>query len=619
MVCFRGVSVLLVLSLLLLAGCGSNSANNSHLPPPQQGQFTHVYVAFPPKTGTNNTHFMNTVMTQPAIEGVTEPNIWSSIEKGTPGPATCSPVGTDVCQMDPSGWTHTYDWTGTDAENLQWFQAQGGTKKVNILIDGINSVASTCLITNDCINVSTPYYVTSPGWVGHIGAAEQDLINGNKDGCSKWVGLIVTSMTRSASGLVTVVDNNHGYKNGDLVWVGGTTPGNFNIEQAPVASVQVASGTQTLTVTAPNSFPVGMQVRFLNLGNATFLNGQTVTVTSSTATQFTATLAHANYGPTAETEGAAEPGGVPVKNVTSNTFQYQSGTLAAGAATTPGTVISSQQSWPVPYEAPYKTAWEAFVAAAIIHFNNSPNRSQITYMRIGRSAGGEAFPYCTDTLKGLTGQNTYTKAGWLQYYTDIDNFIQDQNPMIQMLDPLNEAGSPVDNTYGSAEAQIAVSHQNAASKVNGFGSQGLRASDIPNYAQSADDCASDWCAMFNAYYHSGYPLELQQIDLSDPTASLNPLSETGDLRRLLPFAVERHMTILELYSYDALLAYDPNYCVLSVPDNGTCGAGSIEIPPTVLPPQDQNPYFQRVGQPGQTGAKGDGSYATVINQTQGQH
>lgn len=125
--------------------------------------------------------------------------------------------------------------------------------------------------------------------------------------------------------------------------------------------------------------------------------------------------------------------------------------------------------------------------------------------------------------------------------------------------------------------------------------------------------------MFNQYYTSGYPLELQQIDLSDPTASLNPLSETGDLRPLLPFAVQRHMTILELYAFDALLAYDPNYCVLTVPDTGVCAAGSIEIPPTVLPPADQHPYFQLVGQPGQTGATGDGSYATVINKTQGQH
>ena len=69
-----------------------------------------------------------------------------------------------------------------------------------------------------------------------------------------------------------------------------------------------------------------------------------------------------------------------------------------------------------------------------------------------------------------------------------------------------------------------------------------------------------------------------------------------------------------------LLAYDPNYCVLNSPDTGMCGPGSVEIPVIVLPPQDPEPYFQKVGQPGQGGfAKGDGSYAAVINSTQGQH
>jgi hypothetical protein len=560
---------------------------------------------------------MQTVINQPAIEGVTVHNFWSSVETAPPGPATCSPVGTDVCQMDSTGWTHTYDWSATDSSNLQWFQAQSGSKKVNIILQGIQSVGSQCLIDNDCINTSTPYYVTSPTWAAHIGAGTQDLINGNKDGCSLWVGIMPSSMTRDASGLVTVISDGHGYHNGDLIWVGRTTPSNYNIELGQVSNVQVSSN--TLTVTAPNSFPVGMNVQFLQLGNATFLNGQVVTVTTSSATQFTATFSHADYGPTAETNGVAEPLGVPVQNATANTFQYQSGTLSADAASTPGTIISSQQSWPVPYESTYKTAWEAFVAAGIAHFNQSPNLSQIAYMRVGRATGGEAYPYCTDTLEALPAPNTYSMNGWLQYFTDIDDFVQAQNPAMQILDPLNAAETPPQNSYGQAEAQIAVAHHNAKNMVNGFGSQGLRASDIPNYAQSADLCSSDWCAMFNQYYSSGYPLELQQIDLSDPTASLNPMSQTQDLRPLLPFAVQRHMTILELYAFDALLAYDPNYCVLTVPDTQTCAAGSVQIPATTLPPADQYPYFQLVGQPGQAGATGDGSYAKVINQTDGPH
>jgi hypothetical protein len=114
-------------------------------------------------------------------------------------------------------------------------------------------------------------------------------------------------MVRDSSGLVTVTENNHGYHDGDIIWVGGTTPADFDV---------------------------------------------------------------------------TDPQGVQVVNAMANTFQYQSATHTAESAATAGTVISAQQSYPVPYETPYKTAWEAFIAAAIVHFNNSPNFSQIDYMRV---------------------------------------------------------------------------------------------------------------------------------------------------------------------------------------------------------------------------------------------
>lgn len=491
---------------------------------------------------------------------------------------------------------------------------------MNVILQGIGGAGQLCLITNSCVNALTPYYVTTSSWAAHTASDPVDLINANKDGCTNYLGLIATSMTRDANGLVTVTSHGHGYLNGDTIWIGGTTPSNFNIAQESVTSVQIASS--TLTIKASNSFPSGMQVTFQNLGQATFLNGQTVTLTSSTSTQFTATFAHADYGPTAETAGTADPLGVQVKNVTANTFQYQTGILSAASASVPGTAVSRQQSWPVAYETPYKTAWETFVAAAILHYNNSPHLSQISYMRVGRSVGGEAYPPCTPSLKQIPSPNTFTRSGWLQYYTDIDDFVQAQQPKMQILDPLNQVGNgtaedPADPTYGTAEAQIAVAHQNASGKTNGFGSQGMQASDITNYAANKD-CASDWCGTFNTYYQTGVPLELQQVGLSAPVPESDVNSLTGDLRPLLPFAVERHATIIELYDLDALLAYDPNYCVLPAV-NGLCAAGSVEIPVIVLPPLDQLPYFQAVGQPGQQGAKGDGSYAAVINSTQGQH
>jgi hypothetical protein len=486
---------------------------------------------------------MSTVMNQNAIEGVTVAVAWKDVETGTPGPGTCNPSGTGTCQLDSAGFTHTYNWSTVDADNAPWF-AVPGPKKVNIILDGIGGASPLCAQTNSCINPITPYYVTTSSWAGLIASGSQDVINGVKDGCTNYVGLDTTSMTRDSSGMVTVTEANHGYQNGDTIWVTGTQPSDYNVTSAQ---------------------------------------------------------------------------GTLVQNVTANTFQYQSGTAFADSATTTGTVISRQQSYPVPYEAPYKTAWEPFIAAAILHFNSSPNFSQIDYMRVGRSVGGEAFPFCIPIMEALPAPNTYTKNGWLAYYTAIDDFVQAQGPKMLILDPLNEAGTgtagdPKDPSYGTAEAAIAVAHKNANNLVNGFGSQGLQASDITNYPS----CASDWCNMFNANFQTNDNLELQQLSLSAPVAVAGVNSGTGDLRPLLPFAVSHHMTILELYNLDALLAYDPNYCILPIV-NGLCGGGSVEIPSIVLPPQAQPVYFQAVGQPGQSGATGDGSYASVIKTTQGQH
>jgi hypothetical protein len=584
-------------------------------------QFTHVYVVFPPPSGVNNTHFMNSVMTQAAVEGVTVPVHWADAEIETPGPGTCGPVATETCQQDSFGWTHTYDWTSVDAELAQWFAAQGGTKKVNLILFGMTGASTICSSANSCFNRDTPYYVSGASWAAHTASGMQDVLNGNKDACSNYFGAATSSMSRDENGLVTVTLANHGYQNGDIIWVGKSTPSNYNIAQEKITRVQVTSN--VLTITTTNSLPVGMKVTFHSLGKATFLNGQTVTILTSSATQFTATFSHANYGLISETSGTASPLGVAVQNVTDDTFQYQSGILTEDAATVPGNVISVQQSWHVPYEMPYKTAWEAFVAAAIAHFNASPNLSQISYMRVGRSVGGEAYPYCTATLQQIPAPNTYTKAGWLDYYKEIDDVAQSQNPRMVILDPLNEAGSPVDPSYGTSEAAISVQYKNALGQINGFGSQGMRANDISNYAQNPHVyCASDWCGTFDTYYETEPILELQQRDLSDPIGLTGSL--TGDLRPLLPFAVSRHATIVEVYALDALLAYDPNYCVLTLPDTGVCTTGSVsvaptDLPPTNLPPQNQYPYFQAAGQPGQQGATGDGSYASAINNTHGAH
>ena len=177
---------------------------------------------------------------------------------------------------------------------------------MNVILVGIGGASPNCLLINTCVNGLTPKYVTTSSWAAQTGSGNEDLINGNKDGCSNYVGLIASSMTRNASGLVTVTESNHGYSNGDTIWVGGTTPSNFNIAQEKITNVQVTSSSSTLTITATNSLPVGTRVTFQNLGAATFLNGQTVTINSANPSSFTATFTHCGLWPDGREQGNGE-------------------------------------------------------------------------------------------------------------------------------------------------------------------------------------------------------------------------------------------------------------------------------------------------------------------------
>lgn len=74
--------------------------------------------------------------------------------------------------------------------------------------------------------------------------------------------------------------------------------------QNPITSVQV-NGSNVVTVTTNNNYVAGQKIYIQNLGNATFLNGQTLTVATASPTQFTASFTNGAYGPTAETTGSA--------------------------------------------------------------------------------------------------------------------------------------------------------------------------------------------------------------------------------------------------------------------------------------------------------------------------
>jgi len=277
-----------------------------------------------------------------------------------------------------------------------------------------------------------------------------------------------------------------------------------------------------------------------------------------------------------------------------------------------------------------KTAMKAFIAAAIKHFG--PNHSgttinpfQVSYMRFGKSVGGESFVYCSGGLGGTTPP--YSISVWQNYITEMTNFEQAQSPTMLIFEPINRVdGTANDPNYPNYEASDAVKHGNVYGATFGFGSQGLSAAD------NGVSCASNWCNLFLGTFSQGSPLELQQIANSNPFddtcgSGCNPGGESGNLRVWLPFAVSSHLNVLELYSLDADLAYDPNFCVLT---GSPCDTGSYGALNGLTTTQ-QHDYFQGAGTntgvglgPScatgtQGGANGNCEYSKKINEAQGYH
>src|SRR5271168_1090618 len=90
---------------------------------------------------------------------------------------------------------------------------------------------------------------------------------------------------------------------------------NFAGEVDTITNVVIL--TNVLTITAHNTFTVGAQVNLIGLTAATFLNSQTVVITSSTGTTFTATFSHADYTSTPDTGTATNPAGIFIALVAS--------------------------------------------------------------------------------------------------------------------------------------------------------------------------------------------------------------------------------------------------------------------------------------------------------------
>lgn len=576
--------VMLLLSATALAqtltGKGSVIAKGTVKVGPQSSQYVRIFALFPPETDPDRSnHFTTYVMNQSAIDGVTDKVVWANVETGTPSATPCAgPAGTDVCQLDAFGWYHTYDWGSTDTTLSYWFSSTNGwgTKTVNII-----GFSQTGPVSPTFVNSATPYYITTPSWIAHTGGS-QNYINSPEYGCTSWTGPTVVSITAI-----------------------GTD-----------ATVTLGSG----LVSTANGYPMSPTAN-----DIVWIQGTGTSLDTGTSG---ATITSVQQG--------------------SNTFHYTTG-CSGCSVTGVGTAITSVQSWVVPYQIPMKTGLKAFIAAAIQHFG--PNHSgiivqpnQVYYLRFGKSVGGESFVYCTSHLPDFPPGTAYSATTWQNYITEMTNFEQAQSPPMLIFEPINRVGTD-DTDYSNYEAKDAIAHGNTYGATFGFGSQGLSLYDSLQWP--LNPCASNWCVLFNTYYAQGSPLELQQIANSDPTdqncgtggANCVPGGDSGDLRVWLPFAVgSRHMNVLELYSVDADLAFDPQFCVLNMGAtmcitgsygslNGLSAAQQLKFfqPDATPPPPDKsgvglgNTNSCYTGPGLQSSALGDCSYSTAINTAHGYH
>lgn len=232
----------------------------------------------------------------------------------------------------------------------------------------------------------------------------------------------------------------------------------------------------------------------------------------------------------------------PVNNATP---QYVWSNLGATNTTT-----CAGEKIPNYFQSAFQLPYQAFMAQVIQHYKGN---GSIGYIRFGLARGGEIWPSkdfgtdpCTDTFVNRWGWSETTWTNYVNAMLNYEATLKSPKPLMVAIDSFGTDSTP------TAVAATAVSLH------IGFGNQGMKANDITKYPH----CSSDWCDLFDAYA-SDVPLELQTIALSSPSGA----APVGSLVTLLPFAVSHHATILEIYCYDWLLAYDPNY-----PGHSTYGA-----------------------------------------------
>ncbi len=239
-------------------------------------------------------------------------------------------------------------------------------------------------------------------------------------------------------------------------------------------------------------------------------------------------------------------------NLTVSGVTYGTGTTSLVA--TPAyvqlqaSILNCTSSSPAFWQQGYFKNYQALMAAVVQHYGSNPS---VGYIRFGLGIGGE-----TTIVMGFSSadcQAQLTAAGfstpvWLAYLGQMLDYEKSLNSPVQLMVGINilNFNNP---DYSIPDSTAAMAVRNGI----GFGSQGLQAGDITDYA-AGRPCTVDWCKMF-VKYDGTVPLELQTVALSDPSGA----GMTGSLVPLLQLGVQLHARNFEIYYEDWLTAFDPAY------------------------------------------------------------
>jgi hypothetical protein len=224
--------------------------------------------------------------------------------------------------------------------------------------------------------------------------------------------------------------------------------------------------------------------------------------------------------------------------------------------------------------------------------------TQIKYIRIGVSMGGEASTACSSALESiphLITSDAQLKGVWTSFAasTYLNNAsvraaITSAPPQWYLLGSLNcgtGLSTGTDCGWADLEAQAILATDGVYGQVYGYGTQGLAngasESDLINIQNAANCsgstcCSNNWCEV--RYYTIGRVpiIQLQECNISTPAGGMTgcldnqdiPYNPAATLAQVFTIATQHGTNVMEIYTEDLQCAFNNSALPVQCPGSG---------------------------------------------------